>query len=281
MSIVYEHRYIGEGKKSGAVGMPVLLTFAKVKNERNGESKPHRHAHLEIFYFESGRSILECEGERREVRAGDIVVVDARVRHCHRPDEKDPPVYCCFAATNVQIGSAVYPDTLTANGFAHLSAGSDKEAAELAELCKNEAERCGKEYLLATTAYFTLLVVHLARVLHGSEPAKEEKNTVSAVKIYIEANFDREFSLDELAARFYVNKSTLLHTFKQAYGTSPLRYRNLCRIECAKKLLMGGASVTAVAMEVGFSNSVYFAEIFRKLTGMPPSAYRKTVCKNT
>ncbi len=280
MSITYDFRYIGEKKRSAEESdVPVLLTFSKVKNEEEKETRLHRHTHLEVFYFESGRGVFECEGTEFEIGAGDILIVDAGVRHRQHPDKEDPLIYYGFAATNVQLGAAVLPDAITKNGYGYLPAGRDAEAVRLVELCKNEAQRCEKEHLLAISAYFTLLLVRLARILAPVEQEREEQNVVASVKVFIEANFDREFSLDDLAAKFYINKSTLLHTFKRAFGTSPLRYRNLCRVERAKKMLASGASVTQAAIEVGFSGSVYFAEIFRKLTGETPSAYRKTALK--
>ena len=48
------------------------------------------------------------------------------------------------------------------------------------------------------------------------------------------------------------------------------------RINAAKKLLIrSDAPVSAVAEEVGFSDYNYFTKIFKSLTGLTPSAYRK------
>ena len=72
-----------------------------------------------------------------------------------------------------------------------------------------------------------------------------------------------------------MGKSHLLHSFKRDEGTSPMRYLNSYRIEKAKELLKSGERVTAVALSVGFSNPVYFSELFRRQVGITPSAFKK------
>ena len=85
--------------------------------------------------------------------------------------------------------------------------------------------------------------------------------------------------MDALADRFYINKNTLLHAFKRELGTSPLRYRNGYRIERAKRLLATGMGVTEAALSVGFSNPVYFSELFRRYAGETPTSYQKQHAK--
>jgi two-component system response regulator YesN len=73
-----------------------------------------------------------------------------------------------------------------------------------------------------------------------------------------------------------VSPSYLFRLFKKKMGVSPMRYRNIVRVDKAKLLLADQAlSVDAVADRVGFEDPKYFARVFRDLAGMSPSAFRK------
>lgn len=86
--------------------------------------------------------------------------------------------------------------------------------------------------------------------------------------------------LDERSLRSELRKighsyEHLCRAFSRTYGLPPVRYLMLARIERAKELLsLPGATVAAVAAAVGYRDPAYFARIFRRLTGGPPSLRR-------
>jgi AraC family transcriptional regulator len=49
------------------------------------------------------------------------------------------------------------------------------------------------------------------------------------------------------------------------------------RIERAKSLLAKSASVTSVGMALGFSETSSFTAAFRRLTGVTPTGYQRTI----
>ncbi|MEW5757341.1 MAG: helix-turn-helix domain-containing protein [Pseudomonadota bacterium] len=64
--------------------------------------------------------------------------------------------------------------------------------------------------------------------------------------------------------------------FKQATGLSPLEYVQHLRIDCAKTLLEEGAlSVDAISWKVGYEDVAFFSRLFKRITGLTPSAYRR------
>ncbi len=57
---------------------------------------------------------------------------------------------------------------------------------------------------------------------------------------------------------------------------SPNDYLQRLRVETAQGLLLEtDLAVTAVAGEVGFDTSQYFAAVFKKYTGQTPTAFRR------
>ncbi|MHB8061556.1 MAG: helix-turn-helix transcriptional regulator, partial [Ruminiclostridium sp.] len=95
------------------------------------------------------------------------------------------------------------------------------------------------------------------------------------VKMYIEENFQKDLSLNDLSDIVYVSPYHLAHTFKDEMGVSPIQYLINCRIEAAKKLLQNSSkSVVEIASQVGYSNANYFNILFKKATGKSPGKFR-------
>ena len=93
---------------------------------------------------------------------------------------------------------------------------------------------------------------------------------------YIEQHCTEKFSLDALAGALYVNKCYLVRAFHDTYGITPLACHNRFRCRRAGKLLEDSTlSVTEVGYTAGFASSSHFSRIFRQVTGVTPTEYRR------
>jgi AraC family transcriptional regulator len=98
------------------------------------------------------------------------------------------------------------------------------------------------------------------------------------VAAYIEENAADEIPLATLAELARLSPWHFSRSFKQSFGVPPHKYHATRRIERAKKLLVNRElSVTAIALEVGFSETSTFTAAFHRLTGQTPSNYRRNM----
>ncbi len=106
----------------------------------------------------------------------------------------------------------------------------------------------------------------------GEVPGGEQKEMLSC----IEENFMKELSVQDMASRFGYNDAYFCRIFKQLFGKSFVTYLTDFRIGKAKELMeQSDDSVKDIARAVGYEDSNYFAKVFRRVTGMSPSAYRE------
>ena len=84
-------------------------------------------------------------------------------------------------------------------------------------------------------------------------------------------------SLKKISSDLHMGTTKLCALAKRLSGGSTLTHVIAeRRINAAKNLLIrSDAPVSAVAEEVGFSDYNYFTKIFKSLTGLTPSAFRK------
>ncbi len=94
----------------------------------------------------------------------------------------------------------------------------------------------------------------------------------------IETGIARQLRVTELAGVIGLSPRSFQRNFKAVTGFSFSDYVQKLRIEQAKTLLADTRrSVAEVASDVGYSDVPGFHRVFLKITGLPPSAFRKSV----
>ncbi len=85
-----------------------------------------------------------------------------------------------------------------------------------------------------------------------------------------------ELSIEEVATACGLSASHFAHAFKQTTGKAPHQWRNHCRLERAKMLLMNKSTIISdVAVICGFSDQSHFSKAFAKSVGVTPGAWRR------
>ncbi len=84
-------------------------------------------------------------------------------------------------------------------------------------------------------------------------------------------------SVPELAAEAALSEPAFCRYFKKMTQRTLTEFVNECRVQHACRLLLRPDSVTEVAHASGFPSLSYFNRTFRRLTGVSPSVYRRTM----
>jgi AraC family transcriptional regulator len=95
---------------------------------------------------------------------------------------------------------------------------------------------------------------------------------------FMEAHLAEDISLNTLADLVRLSPYHFLRCFKGSFGEPPYRYWTGRRIERARVLLANPrASITEIALDVGFSTTSAFSATFRRMTGQTPTDYRRSL----
>jgi AraC family transcriptional regulator len=96
------------------------------------------------------------------------------------------------------------------------------------------------------------------------------------VRDYIEHNLGEAITLEDLAHVAGVSRFHFARQFRARTGESPMSYLLRTRVDRAKLLLRDSRTrVIDISAELGFADQSHFARTFRRLVGMPPSAYAR------
>ncbi len=95
---------------------------------------------------------------------------------------------------------------------------------------------------------------------------------------YLEHNFTKDFSVDQLAKMCCLSPGSFRRNFLECVGMTPVEYRNKLRIQKAVALLKTGEyTVGETAEAVGIGDIKYFSKLFKRYAGVTPRAIK---CKN-
>ena len=97
------------------------------------------------------------------------------------------------------------------------------------------------------------------------------------LQAFMEAHFDKPFSINDFAFLTGLSSSTFNRTFKLKFGTSPRKWLIEKRLARASELLSQGQyNVADVAQQVGFNHTSHFIQSFKKQFGHTPGEHPRT-----
>ncbi|WP_145050284.1 response regulator [Paenibacillus xylanexedens] len=95
---------------------------------------------------------------------------------------------------------------------------------------------------------------------------------------YMDAHYQEDLSLQQISARFYLSREYISRKFKQQFGLNWSEYLGKLRINNAKLLLQNPSlRIAKISEMVGFQDEKYFSKVFKKMEGLTPGDYRKSL----
>lgn len=121
----------------------------------------------------------------------------------------------------------------------------------------------------------------LATVISKSLPQKKIMNTqIQEAVQYINANYGRKITLDDIAKHIYLNRTYASYMFKKHMNVNFMDYLEMVRINKAKELLLeSNLPITEIAVKVGYASQSYFTKVFKRNTGLSPNIFRSLAKK--
>ncbi|MDF2803664.1 MAG: transcriptional regulator, AraC family [Anaerocolumna sp.] len=265
---------------------------------------PHLHLHdfIEISYVASGTGIHILGDKEYEVRKGDLFLINYHIPHEFRSMEspKAPPlkVYnCVFKPDFIDINLLDYKEfTDIIHYLSYRSVFSldwaDMEEVKLLGGENTDLEATYKKMLVEYTkkedGYIELLRVYLIELFilifrklkntsksENSNIAHHSKLIEQSI-VYLKNNYAGSTKLNDIASHAFLSPTYFCRIFKEYTGTTVSEYIQRLRIDEACNLLTNTDNkIILIAQMVGYKDLKHFNEIFKKITGMTPSGYKR------
>ncbi len=300
---------------TGSVFLSACFTtpFGILSPKRYDESTPMAQLrHISIFHLitSGGCTIEIATGERREVLAGDILLVpfaDAHkfwngenVEMAHADDVVRPSGLKGMWSANHGGGGA---ETRMVCGFIESSEflfapvfrtlppllidrpGDDRVSAVIAATVREilalaDAAAPGTELMLGRL--MELLFIEVVRRYAAQLPASAKgwfaalnDPIVGRALQFVHAEPARRWTVDELAREAGSSRTVLAERFSALMGQAPIEYVTSWRMQlAAERIRNSNDSLAAIAAGVGYESEAAFNRAFKRVTGSTPGRWR-------
>lgn len=130
------------------------------------------------------------------------------------------------------------------------------------------------EQLRNTVEEYCLKIADLVHIA----AERDNNSPIRIVMDFVDKNYRNSFSLKDISKLVFMNPTYFSIYFKEKAGRNFSDYITDVRINHAKMLLGHSRfKVNEIAEQVGYSDSTYFCNLFKKMTEMTPLEYRKKI----
>jgi two-component system response regulator YesN len=133
-----------------------------------------------------------------------------------------------------------------------------------------------QENMEETSREFSRLLQYACQKVYGITNDEAQNLMIHKVKEYVNENYNRKITLNEVAQLVHLNKNYFCKVFKKVTGDNLVNYITRVRVEHATDLLLHtDKKIYEVAMEVGFLDYHHFCKTYKEYTNVTPSDVKK------
>lgn len=111
--------------------------------------------------------------------------------------------------------------------------------------------------------------------LHDNSQGPEDYKRISQAIRFIEANFESQPTLEQIADSVYLSKYHFDRMFKRWAGISPIQFMQFMTLDYTKQKLAESRSILDTALDAGLSGPSRLHDLFVTFEAMTPGEFKK------
>ena len=260
--------------------------------------KEHIHNEFEIFIVLKGSGIAKIKNKSYSLKAGDVYLINSGEVHSYMRNPlytldmdnvDDAPLFLFVQISNHCLRE-YFPQIRTTifNSCNLRDYLNEDEIKSLVRLLVASA----KIYFLEQPLYQLDILSNIAKVLtvcYSKVPheiiseaqktnLKQKNLRVERIISYIDANFETQIRLQDLAEQENLSPTHFSHLFTSLFGVTFQDYVNIKRMEqCIRLMPNKEKTLLEISYESGFSDPKYMNRMFIKHYGYTPKEYRRRI----
>jgi AraC-like DNA-binding protein len=233
--------------------------------------EPHRHDMYAIGVTVAGVQSFRYRGARRIALPGQIHVLHPDEVHDGQPATPDGfryrIVYVAPELVRRALGDGALP--FVADPVHSPSPSTRAVAALLADIDGPIGD-------LERVEIATIVADALRDLAGDATPqAPVDLAAIEAVRSYLAAHPAEHTPASTLERIAGIDRFAIARQFRQAFGTSPDRYRTMRHLERARSAIEAGAPLARAAADAGFADQSHMTRQFKRAYGITPGAWTR------
>lgn len=220
-----------------------------------------------ILLINSGVCEAMHRGKLYTLNAGDLIIYEPGEEQKYTFKTESTSLWCHFTG---KIVKELFDSCNLTGGVYFLSAS--KTIFETYSTLIQRFNQKGRKRM--ANASLLELIYNISDAITSPKQI-DNSEFILPILTYINANYNKKITLDELAQKSGYSKSRFSHIFSEVTQTTPIKYQNGIRLKLSCEMLLStDYSITDIASSCGFADPLYFSRIFKKKYNVTPSEYR-------
>ncbi|WP_077610306.1 AraC family transcriptional regulator [Clostridium sp. Marseille-P2415] len=258
-----------------------------------GFKKMHWHEDIQFIFILKGKARFQTTGSSMDLNEGEAVFINKGVLHktepqmgCHYRSFIFPESFLTFYPGSFMAKNNVLP--ITNNAALPMivfkpSKQWQKQIISLLSQLDQLAEKRENVEFYEYTVLVKLVSIWLKIIANIKVPCTDlpksdfsRQERMRSFLSFLEHNFDRSLSLEDIAGSAHVSKTECIRCFKSILQTTPYEYLMKLRLTKSIELLKNtDDTVTQIAYMTGFNSTSHYIKYFKEEMKMTPLKYRK------
>lgn len=282
MTYMYKSRRVAE--------LNVLINIV----EHPEETIYHEHDFLELVYVLEGKAIHTVNDTTMKITRGDYFIIDYGTKHKYTPTGNgplrimncmfspmviDPSLKNCRRFKELINHYLINFDSsiLNSNPTSYIYRDANGEIIKLLNRMSKEyaAKRIGYQEVMR--GQFIELLINIIRNITITDTDVFDSNIVRYIFKHVQKHYAEKLSLQTIAERYNYSLANASRIFKEKTGLSFQDYVQSVRIKESCRLLSNTTnSIPEIALSVGYGDTKFFNQLFKRHLGLTPREYRKS-----
>lgn len=250
----------------------------------------------EMVYVDEGELSAEADATSHMLRKGQVIFHQPGEIHAHHAHHQGT---CNILVMSFSCGSSLMSHfrkkifTLEKSSQKLLSLFLEEAKDALGEIPNRIDDTSALDFSHARQGSVQLLQCYLVEFLFSLLRCSEasvkpmertpagriaESQQAEAIETYILEHVCLPASLEPICQEFSMSRTYLCRVFKEGTGRSPIDFWIEQKIKEAKKLIrQDEMNITQIAEMLGYTSIHHFSRMFKRLTGLSPTAYKNSV----
>jgi len=262
--------------------------------EHPNETIYHEHDFLELVYVLEGKAEHTLNDTVMTISHGNYFIIDYGMKHKYKPIGDSPLriINCLFSPMVIDASlknCRRFQDVinhylinfdsniLNSNPTNFLYHDHNNEILKILKRLRKEydAKKIGYEEVMR--AQFIELLINIIRNITIPDTDVFDNNIVQYIIKHVKKHYAEKLSLKVIADKYNYSLANASRIFKDRTGLSFQDYVQSVRIKESCRLLMNTTdSIPIIAQSVGYGDTKFFNQLFKRHLGISPSEYRKS-----
>lgn len=270
----------------------------RIKPHNQVDMDYHSHDFFELVYVTGGSAVHVIEnGKEWEVHAGDYFIIDYGTNHCYRNSRNCTLINCLFLPEIIHDTLAdchsfdeilryclmrYYRQFLSETPVNRIFCDEDGRIRATLQRMQTEYEEKALGYEEIFQYGLMEIVICTVRKLAAEDKlsvqGKNYSENVQKVLSYLSLHYYEKGILADFCRENHYSVPYISRCFKEETGCTIQKYIQKIRIEKSCELLLGtDMPIQQIAHEVGYEDTKFYHNLFRRLLHMSPREYRRKI----